>query len=317
MSRPLVAILGTRYKDFAIEESVLAQFTPEIVADPGGSPASILGAARRADVIMAGSAPRFDADVLAELTCKGIVRYGVGTDSIDLSAAKDRGIAVARVSDYGTEAVAFHAVATALALVRRIPDADRSIRAGSWGFAELRPLHLPSSLTAGVIGFGRIGRQAAHYLAALGFTVCAHDEYVDVPADSSVRQVSLDALLETSDLVLLHAPGSSDGRPLLDAGRIARMRDGSIVVNTARGSLIDIAALVDGLQKGRPARAALDVFPEEPVDLSAFEGVEEKVLLTPHMAWYTEESESDMRHKAADEAARLLTGQPLRDPVVI
>jgi D-3-phosphoglycerate dehydrogenase / 2-oxoglutarate reductase len=317
MSRPLVAILGTRYKDFAIEESVLERFGPEIVADAGSSPASILAAAQGADVIMAGSAPRFDADVLAELTCKGIVRYGVGTDSIDLSAAQERGIAVARVSDYGTEAVAFHAVATAMALVRRIPDADRCIRTGDWGFAELRPLHLPSSLTAGVVGYGRIGRQAAQYLAALGFTICAYDEYVDIPADSGVRPVSLDVLLETSDVVLLHAPGSADGRPLLDAGRIARMREGSIVVNTARGSLIDIAALVGGLQQGRPARAALDVFPAEPVDLSAFAGVEERVLLTPHMAWYTEESESDMRHKAADEAARLLSGDPLRDPVVI
>ncbi len=317
MSAPLVAILGTRYQGFDIEERALARFGATIVSDAGADPEAILAAAATADVVLAGSAPKFTAPVLAGLRCRGIVRYGVGTDSIDLEAARAHHIAVARVSDYGTEAVAFHAVATACALVRRLPDADRAIRAGTWGFADLRPLHLPSSLTAGVVGFGRIGRQAATYLLGLGFSVCAFDEYVDVPADSGVRDVDLDTLLQSSDIVLLHAPGQQDGAPLLDAGRLALMRPGSVLVNTARGTLVDIPALVDGLKAGRPGRAALDVFPAEPVDVAAFAGVEEQVLLTPHMAWYTDESEADMRRKAADEAARLLAGEPLRDPVVV
>lgn len=316
MKTSLVAILGTRYRDFAIEEAALAPFGATLVADPGATPEAILAAAADADVVLAGSAPRFTAHVLAGLRCRGIVRYGVGTDSIDLHTAHSRGIAVARVSDYGTEAVAFHAVTTACALVRRLPDADRLIRSGEWGFGELRPLHLPSSLTAGIVGYGRIGAQAAHYLLGLGFGVCAFDEYVDVPAESRVRQVDLDTLLTTSDLVLLHAPGNSDGTPLLDSGRLAGLRVGSVLVNTARGSLVDIPALVEGLKVGRPARAALDVFPTEPVDLAAFAGVEDRVLVTPHMAWYTDESEADMRRKAAAEAARLLAGEPLRDPVV-
>lgn len=317
MSAPLVAILGTRYQDFDIEERALAPFGATIVSDPGADQEAILAAAATADVVLAGSAPKFTAPVLAGLRCRGIVRYGVGTDSIDLEAARANDIAVARVSDYGTEAVAFHAVATVCALVRRLPDADRAIRAGTWGFGDLRPLHLPSSLTAGVVGFGRIGRQAATYLLGLGFSVCAFDEYVDVPADSGVRAVDLDTLLESSDIVLLHAPGQQDGSPLLDADRLARMRPGSVLVNTARGTLVDIPALVDGLKAGCPGRAALDVFPTEPVDVAAFAGVEEQVLLTPHMAWYTDESEADMRRKAADEAARLLAGEPLRDPVVV
>jgi D-3-phosphoglycerate dehydrogenase len=317
VNSPLVAILGTRYRDFAIEERALAPLGATFVSDPGGSPEAILAAAADADVVLAGSAPKFTADVLAGMKCRGIVRYGVGTDSIDLDAARSRGIAVARVSDYGTEAVAFHAVTTACALVRRLPEADRAIRNGTWGFAELRPLHLPSSLTAGVIGFGRIGRQAAAYLLGLGFSVCAFDEYVDVPADSGVRAVDLDTLLTTSDVVLLHAPGNQDGSPLLDAAALAKMRPDSVLVNTARGSLIDIPALVDGLAVGRPGRAALDVFPREPADPAAFASVEDKVLLTPHMAWYTDESEADMRSKAADEAVRLLSGEPLRDPVVV
>jgi D-3-phosphoglycerate dehydrogenase len=311
-----VAVLGTRYADLAIEEKVLEGLDVELVLGDGGSAEDILAVAADAEVVLAGSRPRFDARVIEGLRCRGIVRYGIGVDSVDLDAARARGIAVARVSDYGTEAVALHAVATALALFRRLPEADRGLRAGAWGVADLRPLHLPSASTAGVVGYGRIGRQAATYLRGLGFTVCAHDEYADVSPEDGVAAVPLEKLLETSDVVTLHAPGDPSGRPLLGAAELGRMKPGSVLVNTARGSLVDLPALVDGLAAGRPAYAALDVYPAEPVDPAVFEPVAERVLLTPHMAWYTEESEADMRRKAAEEAARLLRGEPLREPVV-
>lgn len=316
MGQRHVAILGTRYQDFSIEEEV---FTPRgvgIVAGPGGSPDEIVDVAGDAEVVLAGSGPAFNTDVLRRLSCRGIVRYGIGTDTIDLEAARQLGMAVARVSDYGTEAVAFHALAMATALLRHLPQADRLVRAGGWGVADLRPLDLPSTVTAGVIGYGRIGRQVAQYLQCLGMTVCAYDEYTAVPTDDGVLEVSLDELLERSDVVTLHAPGDPQGRPLLDASRLARMKLGSIVVNTARGSLIDVDALVAALPTGRPALAALDVFPDEPVDAAMFEDVADRVLLSPHMAWYTEQSEADMRRKAAAEAARLLDGEPLVDAVV-
>jgi phosphoglycerate dehydrogenase-like enzyme len=131
-----------------------------------------------------------------------------------------------------------------------------------------------------------------------------------------VRSASLDEVLETSDVVTLHAPGDPSGRPLLDADRLARMKPGSILVNTARGSLVDLPALLEALAAGRPRFAGLDVFPSEPVDPAVFEPVADRVLLTPHVAWYTDESEADMRRKAAAEAVRLLRGEPLREPVV-
>jgi D-3-phosphoglycerate dehydrogenase len=316
-----VAVLGTRYADLGIEEQVLRSLDVELVLGDGGSDEEILDVARDAEVVLAGSRPRFGPAVLDGLSCRGIVRYGIGVDSIDLEAARARGIAVARVSDYGTEAVAFHAVATAVALFRRLPEADHSLREGSWGVTGVRPLHLPSVSTAGVVGYGRIGRKAASFLRGLGFTVCAHDEYVDVPPDDGVAAVALDELLATSDLVLLHAPGDPSGRPLIGVAELARMKPGSVLVNTARGSLVDLPALLDGLASGRPGFAALDVFPTEPVDASLFTSgavgvVAERLLLTPHMAWYTEESEADMRRKAAEEAGRLLRGEPLREPVV-
>ncbi|MGY1809428.1 C-terminal binding protein [Blastococcus sp. SYSU D00669] len=316
MTSRTVAVLGTRYADLAIEEEVLGPLGVDLVLGDGGSAAEILAVAADAEVVLAGSRPRFDAAVLDGLRCRGIVRYGIGVDTIDLDAARDRGIAVGRVADYGTEAVAVHAVSVAMALFRRLPDADRTVRAGGWGVAGLRPLHLPSASTAGVVGYGRIGRQAAGYLRALGFAVVAHDEYVDVPPGDGVAPAPLEELLATSDVVTLHAPGDPSGRPLLGPAELAVMKPGSVLVNTARGSLVDLPALLEGLAAGRPGWAALDVYPSEPVDAAVFEPVAERVLLTPHMAWYTDESEADMRRKAADEAARLLRGEPLRDPVV-
>ncbi len=311
-----VAVLGTRYVDLGIEEETLGSLGVELVSGDGGTAAEILDVARDAEVVLAGSRPRFDSEVIGGLRCRGIVRYGIGVDTIDLAAAAGRGIAVARVSDYGTEAVACHTVATVMALFRRLPEADAALRGGGWGVAGLRPLHLPSASVAGVVGYGRIGRQVAGYLRALGFTVLAHDENVDVPAADGVRAASLDEVLEAGDVVTLHAPGDPSGRAVLDAARLARMKPGSILVNTARGSLVDLPALLTALREGRPRFAALDVFAQEPVEPALFDTVADRVLLTPHMAWYTEESEADMRRKAAAEAARLLRGEPLREPVV-
>ena len=253
MSAPQVAVLGTRYQDLAIEEAALAPFGATLVSGPGDSPEAILAVAAGADVVLAGSAPKFTAEVLAGLRCRGVVRYGVGTDSVDLDAARRLGIAVARVSDYGTEAVAFHAVASACALVRRLPDADRATKAGAWGFADLRPLHLPSSLTAGVVGFGRIGRQAATYLLGLGFDVCCPRRVRRRPGRLGRARGRPRHLLASSDVVLLHAPGNADGSPLLGADELSTMRPGSVLVNTARGSLVDVPALVAALAAGRPA----------------------------------------------------------------
>jgi D-3-phosphoglycerate dehydrogenase len=317
VTQPVVAILGTLYQDFSIEEETLGPLGVRLVSGDGRSAADIVDVASGAAVVMAGSQPAFTADVVGRLSdagLTGIVRHGIGTDSIDLDAARRHGVAVARVSDYGTEAVAFHAVALALSQLRRLSDADRTVRSGQWGVAGLRPLALPSSLTAGVVGFGRIGRQVTHYLRAFGMKVCAYDAYADVQPESGAEAATLDELLERSDLVTLHVPGGE--RPLLGAAELARMRQGSLLVNTSRGSLVDLEALAAGLAVGRPALAALDVFPAEPPDLSVLLPVLDRVLLTPHMAWYTEESEVDMRRKAAAEAVRMLRGEALRDPVV-
>ena len=310
----IVAILGTRYPDFVIEEGVLAGV--DIVAGPGATPDEIVEIAGDADVILIGSLPRFTGEVLHRLTCRALVRSGIGVDNVDLEVARALGYTVAYVPDYGTEAVAQHTLALALAANRRLGEADRLVRQGDWGFASLRPLHLPSALTVGVVGFGRIGRRTAELLHAVGFgRIVVHDAYITPDVDWA-EQMSLEELLSVSDLVTLHAPGPQGGGALIGADEIGRMKPGSAIVNTARGSLIDPTALAAGLAVGAPTVAALDVFSPEPPDLSPYEGVIDRMILTPHAAWYTEESQADLRRKSAEEAARMLAGQTPLNAVI-
>jgi D-3-phosphoglycerate dehydrogenase / 2-oxoglutarate reductase len=318
--QPKVAVLGTRFGDFDVEREVLGDV--ELTSGPGHDRAGILEVAAGTDVILAGAAPVFDAATLEALGCRAIVRLGVGVDNVDLDTARSLGMWVANVPDYGTDAVALHTVTLVLASLRRLTLADRRLRDGSWGVAELRPLHLPASLAVGVVGFGRIGRKVALMLRGVGFERFLVADPVVEPTDlqhalgpEDARLVDLGELLAGSDVVTLHAPPPPNGH-LLGQEQLGRMRAGSILVNTARGALVDTVALVSGLAGGRPAMAALDVFEREPPDVTVFEPVSDRVILTPHMSWYTEESELALRRQAAAEARRILDSQPPLHPVV-
>jgi D-3-phosphoglycerate dehydrogenase len=314
-----VAILGTRFGDFDVEREVLGDV--ELTSGPGDSRAGILELAAGADVILAGAAPVFDAETLEALGCRAIIRLGVGVDSVDLDTARSLGMWVANVPDYGTDAVALHTVTLVLASIRRLTLADRRMRDGSWGVADLRPLHLPASLVVGVVGFGRIGRRVALMLRGVGFERFLISDPVIEPTDlrhslgEDARLVELPELLGGADVVTLHAPPPAHGH-LLGDEQLRMMRLGSILVNTARGALLDTVALVSALAEGRPAMAALDVFEREPPDVTVFEPVWDQVILTPHMSWYTEESELALRRQAAAEARRILDSQSPLHPVV-
>ena len=305
---PTVAILGTRYIDFNVEEDILGPHGVVLTSGDGASGDAIVEQASSAGVVLAGSGPRFDAATLARLRCRGIVRYGVGVDTIDLDAAARSGMWVAYVPDYGTDAVALHTVTLVLTCLRRVLEADAVVKGGGWGFSELRPLRTPEALTVGIVGLGRIGRRVADFLSPFGFELIATDAFVEVEsAAPGVRSVGFEELLRSADVVTLHAPGSTNGAPLIGHREIEFFKAGSVLVNTARGSLVDASALVAGLEEGRPGFAALDVFEQEP-PVERFQAVADRVVLTPHMAWYTQESELDLRTKAAHEALRILQG---------
>jgi D-3-phosphoglycerate dehydrogenase len=305
-----VALLGTRYSDLAIEESILGPRGVRFVCGEGATEENIVEVAGNAQIVLAGARPRFDASVISRLSCAGIVRHGVGVETIDLDAAARAGMWVAYVPDYGTDSVALHAVTLVLAAIRRVTVADGLVKGGRWSMDPLRPLHAPQELSAGIVGLGRIGRRVAELLSPFGFELLGHDAHVDVDElGLGVAGVSLEDLLSASDVISLHAPGRPGEPPLLGARELRLLKQGAIVVNTARGSLIDQSALIAGLARGTPAFAALDVFDQEP-PTRAFDEVSDRVLLTPHMAWYTEESERDLRTKAALEALRILDGRP-------
>jgi D-3-phosphoglycerate dehydrogenase len=306
-----------RYPDLSIEEEVLASEGASIVSAPGADEDEIVAAASGATVIIAGSAPRITRSVLERLGgCRAIIRSGIGVDSVDLAAAADLGIWVVNVPDYGTEAVAQHTLALVLAATRRLGEADRIVKSGGWSFDGLRPLHLPGVMTAGVVGYGRIGRRVAALLLSVGFgRLLAHDPLSE-PDGDGVEPTSLERLLAESDVVCLHAPAANHGRPLIGPEELQCMKPDSVLVSSSRGTLIDDEALVAALATGAPRVAGLDVFSSEPPDLSIYEPVAERLLLSPHMAWYTEESQADLRRKSAEETRRILSGQVPLNPIV-
>ena len=242
--------------------------------------------------------------------CKIIARYGVGVDSVDLRAAADLGIIVSNVPDYGTHEVSDHALAMMLCLTRKIAQASSLVKQGQWNFHLMEPVHRHQVQTIGIIGIGRIGGSMAHKTHALGMKVIAHDPYVSrdkVP--DYVTLVSLEELLQQSDVVSVHCPLLETTRFMLDEKMLRLMKPSAFLVNTARGSIVDEVALEKMLCEGKLAGAAMDVLRVEPgaADHPLFK--RENFLCTPHMAWYSEESAKELKRKVAEEARRVLRGE--------
>jgi D-3-phosphoglycerate dehydrogenase / 2-oxoglutarate reductase len=314
---PTVVAVDHRFADMALERAVLEPQGVEVVDARGLSPEDALAACREADGILLGARMRFDAGVLGSLErCRAIVRYGVGVDNVDVETAASAGIWVAFVPDYCTEEVADHAIAMLLALNRGLTMFDASVRTGKWGVPPGLRMRRLSSCTLGVVGFGRIGEAVGRRGAALGMTVLASDPVrprADVEA-AGATPVELDELLASADYISLHAPPRADGSPVLDAGRIAKLKAGASVINVARGGLIDEAALVAALQSGALGGAALDVASAEPLLPPDPLLDAPNVLVSPHAAWYSLEAVAELRTKAAEEVGRVLAGGPPRFP---
>lgn len=256
-------------------------------------------------------------EVIAQLRrCKVIIRIGVGYDNIDSEAARKRGIPVCNVPDYCKGEVADHALALALAMARALPFFDRCVREGVWKPAL--PYSIPAfeTLSFGVLGYGRIGRSAIARARGFGFRLLACDPYLsdaDFPAD--VRRCSLEDLLANVDILSLHVPLTTETRHLLDASRLALMKPTALLVNTARGAVVDTEALVAALQQGRLAAAGIDVFEAEPLPSDHPLLSCPNVLTTPHYAWHSRESRVKLYVMAVEEALRGVRGEPLRSCV--
>ena len=254
--------------------------------------------------------------------CKIIVRYGVGTDNVDVNAATEAGIIVGHVPTYCLDDVSTHAIALLLACVRNVARTHQRLQRGGWDINPAEPIWRTAGRTLGLVGLGNIGQVVARKMRGWGLTLLATDPFVDPSraAGLDVKLVDLDTLCRESDYISLHVPLLPETRHLIGPRELALMKPGAILVNTARGPVLDTKTLVVSLNEGRLAGAALDVFEEEPPPLDSPLRNHPRLILTDHVAWYSEESQIELKITAAEEVVRVCTGglpRSLANPEVL
>ncbi|HET9761954.1 MAG TPA: C-terminal binding protein [Casimicrobiaceae bacterium] len=315
---PRVLYSDHDYSDIELERALFAKAGVELFAAQCRTEEDVAAAASGCVGILSQYAPVGE-KVIAAVPALGIVsRIGAGYDNVDTAACERHGVWVANSPDYGIGEVATHALALALALVRNVVAYHRDIQAGRWHYLSSGPLRRASELTLGIIGLGRIGKRMAHVSRNVFQRIAAFDPYLidgDFPPYVE-RAPELQALLSASDVVSIHAPLTAETRGMIDAKALANMRPGSFLVNTARGAIVEIGDLLAALDSGILGGAGLDVLPVEPVPADHPLLGHPKVILTPHAAFFSVQSEVDLRRKAARNIVTwLATGRP--DYVVV
>jgi len=317
MPRTIIAITDSPFHSLEPAKAALARLDPEYRMAKSPSADDILAVARDANAILVTYA-KLPGELLQQLTrCKAIGRFGLGVDNINLPAAKALGIAVNYVPDYCLREVSDHAMALLLALARKVTLANALVQSGRWELPPIVPLRRLEGQVLGLIGFGNIPRALAPKAKAFGLTVLAHDPYVgkDALAAAGVEGVSFDDLLARSDFISVHAPLSPATRGMMNAGAFAKMKNGAFLINTARGPLIDEAALIAALDSGHLGGTALDVVTEEPPANNSGLLGRDNVILTPHTAFYSVEALEELQTKCASDVARVLSGEKAIYPI--
>lgn len=275
----------------------------------------VAAAVKGADVAVVQFAPLTRAAIAGLAPGATAIRYGVGYNNFDVSALNDHGVKAAYVPDYCTAEVADHTAASLLAFLRKLPALDASVRKGDWAAVGVsKPLKSFSETTIGFLGFGRIAQEVAARLAPFGFRFLAHDPYYS-GGFPRLTLTDLPTLLAQSDALTLHAPATPETTGIINAQTLAQMKPTAVLVNTARGDLIDEPALAAALTAGHLAGAALDVFQTEPLPQDSPLRQAPNLLFGPHAAWYSDVAVDRLQSLVADEITRALTGQGVRKPV--
>lgn len=294
-------ITDAEYPDVdELERPILESAGVDVELAQCRTPEDVIRAGRDASALLVQYAP-ITREVLEALPEVRIVsRFGVGVDTIDVEAARELGVWVANVPDYGVEEVATHTLGMLLSLVRHLPFYDRIVREGRWHYESTGPLRRPSTMTLGIVGLGRNGRKLAQLTGPCFQQVLAHDPYLPNSAwPEDVGRMELEELFSQSHAVSLHLPLTAETRNLVNGRLLAQMPEGSYLVNTSRGGLINLDDLLQALDNGRLAGAALDVLPQEPPPADHPILQHPRVLLSPHVAWYSAEAEEELRRKTA------------------
>jgi len=302
--------------DRSNKESALKSIDAGAESLKAGKDQALIDLVKDADAVITQFAPINAAVIGAMQQCRVIVRYGIGVDNVDLDAATKAGIVVTKVPDYCIDEVSDHAMALLLTIVRKIPAASEQVHAGVWKMPNFVPIYRLRGSTLGLAGFGRIPQLVVPKAQAFGIKVVAYDPFVPAEVFKSlgVEQVDFEQLLSVSDYISVHCPLTPETKGLFGESAFKKMKKKAYLVNTARGPVVDEAALAKALDAGEIAGAGLDVMTNEPPVGSPLLG-NKKVIITPHTSFYSEESLVDLQTKAAQEVANVLTGKPARNPV--
>ncbi|MBG6211235.1 D-3-phosphoglycerate dehydrogenase [Labrenzia sp. EL_126] len=321
--RPKVVITDFDFGDTDVERKILEAVGAEVVGLQSKQEDDLFDAARDCAAMINQYARIGRATISRMQKCEVIARYGVGVDIVDVDAATERGILVTNVQDYCTEEVADHAIALWLSLARKLSDYDRATHNGVWRWQSGQPVYRIRGRTMGVVSFGKIGQAIACRARAFGASIIAYDPFLPeaFAREHNVELVTKDDLLRRSDYVLMQAPMTPQTRHFLSDAEFAKMKTGAILVNTGRGPTVDNAALYRALTQGKLAAAGLDDPEEEPAKRATWDPADNplfslpNVLVTPHAAYYSEESITAARTIAATQVAKVLTNQEPDFPV--
>lgn len=316
MSQYQVVVFDDRIRDLSVERSVFEGMPVDLTLS-GTTSEDVLTDGKDAAAIIIDATVPVPAEVIADLEDLEIIaRSGIGFDNVDVEAARERDIRVTNVPDYCLEEVSTHALSLILSLARKLPIYDRRTGEGVWDWSDGVPIERLAERTLGVVGYGNIGSKAAEKARPFFDRVLAFDPYVDddVMRADEVEPVAFADLLSRSDVVSLHPPLTDETKGMIDASAFEQMGEGAILVNTSRGGVVDQKALADALDAGTIAAAGLDVLETEPPEDDRLLG-RDNVIVTPHAAWYSEQSMNDLRQSAAREVRRLFEGEPPKNPV--
>jgi D-3-phosphoglycerate dehydrogenase len=311
VTRPLIAVTDSVFPSLEPAMAALKRLDPEIRIAKSTSEADILAVARDADGVLVTYA-KLPGELLRQLQrCKVIGRFGLGVDNIDIKAAAALNIVVTYVPDYCLQEVSDHAMALVLALARKVAFSNAVVQQGRWDMPAVVPIRRLEGQVLGLVGLGNIPRRVAPKASAIGFKVIAHDPYVSaaIAQELGVELVSFERLLEISDFISVHAPLTPQTRGLFNADAFGRMKKGAIIVNTARGPLLDEASLVAALDAGHLGGAGLDVVATEPLSKESPLLGRSNVILTPHTAFYSVEALEELQTKCATDVAHVLSGE--------
>ncbi|MBO8173331.1 MAG: C-terminal binding protein [Bacillaceae bacterium] len=315
-----VLLTDYEFDNLAFEENVFRESGLDIdfVKSQCKTEAEVIKEARDADAILNQYAP-ITRNVIESLEkCKVISRYGVGVNTIDIEAARNKNIIVTNVPDYGVEEVSNHTLALLLSWARKVPLLNNQVKSGRWDFKQAIPIFRFDKKILGVLGFGRIPRRFVEKAHPLGFyKIIAYDPFVseEEMAESGVEKAALEEVIQQSDFLSIHVPLTEDTYHLLDRDMFQLMKNNAVIINTARGPIIDEKALVEAIKQGEIAGAALDVAEEEPMPSDSPLLKMDQVILTPHSAWYSEEAMEELRTKAARNIVEVLKGLDPSYPV--